>query len=108
MKFQFVGKWEIYTGEIHSTYESFFEKYHALEWKKYWLDEYTPKARKNSKRSHGWEVVFSAPQQGEFTGVDDITRMYLVKKGNHVLVVNNKAFISREDPHAIYWRKIWK
>lgn len=106
MKAHFIGKWSVYTGEVHSTYESFFEKYHATKWKEYWENEYIPKT--DSKFSSGWEVVFSAPQQGEFTGVDDITRMYLVKRGNRVLIVNNKAFISREDPHAIYWRKIWK
>ena len=107
MKVHFIGKWSIYTGEVHSTYESFFEKYHVTKWKKYWANEYVPKTD-ISKISGSWEVVFSAPQKGEFTRIDDITRMYLVKKGNHVLIINNKAFMTREDWRKADYRKIWK
>ena len=94
----------IYNGEVHTTYESFFEKYKVpLGIKDKWIEAWSPL----EKFSKGWKVIFSSRPH-----YDDkrYGNMYIVEKGNNILIVNEGAFMSEKAPLNVNskMRTIWK
>ena len=93
----------IYVRAAHTTYASFFARYKVpLKIKDKWIDDWRP-ADASDK---GWKVVFSSlPLDRD----KRFGRMYIVEKGSHVLIVNERAFMGI-DPLDVNseMRDIWK
>jgi ABC-type proline/glycine betaine transport system substrate-binding protein len=93
----------IYTGEVHTTYASFFEKYKVpLEIKNKWIECWSP----TGKYSKGWKVIFSSPARFDDSRYG---KMYIVEKGANILIVNENAFMGNDllDVNS-EMREIWK